>query len=63
MNNMKQNNNKNFPTCEEHLEPKTWRFQMVMSNSKLRSAVFQQSHFLGVLIPEDITLTLEDGSK
>ena len=33
---------------------------MVMSNSKLRSAVFQQSHFLGVLIPEDITLTLED---
>lgn len=36
---------------------------MVMSNSKLRSAVFQQSHFLGVLIPEDLTLTLEDGSK
>ena len=33
---------------------------MVMSNSKLRSAVFQQTHFLGVLIPEDITLTLED---
>ena len=33
---------------------------MVMSNSKLRSAVFQQSHFLGVLIPEDLTLTLED---
>lgn len=33
---------------------------MVMSNSKLRSAVFQQSHFLGVLITEDITLTLED---
>ena len=33
---------------------------MVMSNSKLRSAVFQQSHFLGVLIPEDITLILED---
>lgn len=23
----------------------------------------QQTHFLGVLIPEDITLTLEDGSK
>ena len=36
---------------------------MVMSNSKLRSAVFQQLHFLEVLIPEDITLTLEDGSK
>lgn len=33
---------------------------MVMSNSKLRSAVSQQSHFLGVLIPEDLTLTLED---
>ena len=33
---------------------------MVMSNSKLRSAVFQQSHFLGVLIPEDLTLSLED---
>lgn len=33
VNNMKQNNNKNFQ---------------------------QQTHFLGVLIPEDLTLTLED---
>ena len=30
---------------------------------KQQKTFFQQIHFIGVLIPEDITLTLEDGSR